>query len=664
MRISDNFISIDTEYHTNELGIIDNVYCVCCTNNKNIVYKKWVSHKSDPNILKEIAEYYNIENPIYVCHALDKAERRSLKFLGVNVLDYDFICTWHLAKMLQNSFSKKSDNVQMKLKVFASDMEAIEESVQNKLKKSKSLSYAGLCKSLLNVNIDCDRKTYMRSLCIEDKTENNENEIMEYCADDTKYLMPLLQKLSLQYYKCLYKSFCPIRYEMFDNLKYESCFKYLTCQCKSILLFGEIADKGLPVDIKRCNTIRKNALLYREQLKANFNEKYPDSYTLKNGLYCENTTKTQEYIGECIKRARLQNSYPKSSKTGKYSMSSDTLKDYFKGQDCFGEHYRLLNKLTRLLNIVAKQDDSPFNYIVDENLWYESLQPYGTITSRCTPSTKRFVFGWHKSLYGILNPPKGKWLVELDFGSQETFVQACICKDNTYNEIYNSKDIYLAFANKMRLVPDDDWNNLSKDELKDKYKDVRSRIKSLILGLSYGMGSAKLSKRLGIDIISAEQYTSMFKAILYKSTKYKSLLTDIADNCNAFSLPDGFICRTDKHNNNFTTIGNWPFQSAGGTILRALIKKLYTEGLLDCVRSTIHDAIFFEVNEGDYTTIEKIANIMKESANTVLNAPEGWSIKVGEPSIIKHGDIWCADSDTYVEQFTELLNFKSNKESN
>ena len=77
------------------------------------------------------------------------------------------------------------------------------------------------------------------------------------------------------------------------------------------------------------------------------------------------------------------------------------------------------------------------------------------------------------------------------------------------------------------------------------------------------------------------------------------------------------------------------------------------------MRATIHDAIFFEVNEGDYNTINKITNIMKESANKILNAPEGWTIKVGEPDIIKNGDIWCAGNDTYVEQFKELLDFKS-----
>jgi hypothetical protein len=86
----------------------------------------------------------------------------------------------------------------------------------------------------------------------------------------------------------------------------------------------------------------------------------------------------------------------------------------------------------------------------------------------------------------------------------------------------------------------------------------------------------------------------------------------------------------------------------------------YRNGNLDAtILATIHDAIFFQVNEGDYATIEKISNMMKDAANKILNATNGWSIKVGSPDIIKNGDIWCADSDIFVDQFKELLNFKS-----
>lgn len=263
-----------------------------------------------------------------------------------------------------------------------------------------------------------------------------------------------------------------------------------------------------------------------------------------------------------------------------------------------------------------------------------------------------------------MNPPEGKWLVELDYGSEETFVQACICRDAVYNEIYNSKDIYLAFANKMKLIPDDDWNNLPKNELKDKYHDVRTSIKSLILGLSYGMGPKKLAQRLSIPLMKAQAYTEKINGILNCSTQYKHRLQRKVNSCKAFTLPDGFICQcADKAaNNNATTIINWPFQSGGGMILRSLVHNL--RKLVDAhelkanIVCTIHDALFFEVAEGDYETINQVSNLMKEVANRVLLAPEGWSIKVGSPEIIKRGDIWTPDM-AFNSQFEELLNFKS-----
>ena len=666
--ILNRLIAIDTEYHTDKYGRIDKVFCLCAQNASGKTFKKWtINYTGD--ILSELKTFYDIENPIYVEHAFDKAERRALKFLGTDNSQYDFICTYHLAKMLQNSFCKASARIKLKKKVFETDAERIEESTNIAKAKVDSLSYAGLCRKYGLALIDTKHKDAMRKLCIDDTTDGYEQAIMDYCAEDTQFLIPLFKRLFNEYFKALKGSFCPLRPGYFDNIKPMDAVKCLIKQMLYVNEFGDIADYGLPLDVDRVEKVKKNAPAYREKLKQDFNAKYPGTFKVgKDMLLHEDTKVLQEYLKKSIDELGIKD-YPTSS-TGKLSMSSDILKEYFGHKDCFGEHYRQLNKFIRKLSGVSKQDDNPFNYIIDGNIWYESLQPYGTITSRCTPSTKRFIFGWHKSLYGLLNPKPGKWLVELDYGSEETFVQACICKDVAYNEIYNSKDIYLAFANKMRLVPDDDWNNLPKAELKEKYHEVRSSIKSLVLGLSYGMGAKKLSQRLGLTLIQAECYVEQVNRILGKSTKYKGLLRNRIQRCKAFSLPDGFICKGAEHftDNNTTTIINFPFQSGGGMILRVLVHfltKAIKEGTVKAkVLATIHDAVVFLVDEGDYDTINHISEIMRTSANKVLAAPSGWSIKVGDPSIIKHGNIWCADDEQFVEQFKELLNFESNKENN
>lgn len=662
--ILNRLIAIDTEYHTNKQGIIDKVFCLCAQNVAGKTFKQWtVNYTGD--ILSEIKTFYGISEPIFVCHAMDKAERRALKFLGTDNSKYDFICTYHLAKMLQNTFCKSSARVKMKNLVFTSDTSRIEAANMINRIKVDSLSYAGLCCKYSLALIDTAHKEAMRKLCIDDTTDGSEQQIMDYCAEDTQFLIPLFKQLFNEYFRALKGSFCPLRPGMFDNISPMDGVKCLIRQMMYVNEFGDIADYGIPLDMTRVEKVKQNALAYREKLKADFNAKYPGTFKIgKDSLLHEDTKVLQTYLKSCIDTLKIKD-YPVSS-SGRLSMSSETLKEYFGHKDCFGEHYRQLNKLVRKLNVVSKQDDNPFSYILEgtNRIWYESLQPYGTITSRCTPSTKRFVFGWHKSLYGIMNPPEGKWLVELDYGSEETFVQACICRDAVYNEIYNSKDIYLAFANKMKLIPDDDWNNLPKNELKDKYHDVRTSIKSLILGLSYGMGPKKLAQRLSIPLMKAQAYTEKINGILNCSTQYKHRLQRKVNNCKAFTLPDGFICQcADKvADNNATTIINWPFQSGGGMILRSLVHNL--RKLVDAhelkanIVCTIHDALFFEVAEGDYETINKVSNLMKEVANRVLLAPEGWSIKVGTPEIIKKGDIWTPDN-AFNSQFEELLNFKS-----
>lgn len=659
--ILNRLIAIDTEYHCDNIGKIDKVYCICATDNNGRQFKKWFDNQLDANILSEISQCYNIENPIWVCHYFEGAERRALKFLGVECYKYDFICTYYTAKMLQNTFDKHSKRLELKHQVFESESEAIE--VASKIKKSKedSLSYAGLCHKYNLALVDTKHKAAMRKLCIDNITEGHEHEILDYCAEDTKFLIPLFKNLFNEYAPLLNNSFCPLNTNAFRNIDVEKAIKALIIQLKYVNDFGDISDNGLPVDVNRVEKVKRNAPEWSFELKRKFNEKYPGvySYNEKKKSYTRCDNAVQKYLAKCINDLRIKN-YPKTD-SGKLATSRDILKDYFKNTDSFGEDFRQHTKLITILNKVSGDENNPLNSIVDGKLWYESLEPCGTITGRCTPKRK-FIFGWHKSLYGLLNPEHGKWLVELDYSSEETFVQTCICKDNTYNDIYNSKDIYLSFANKMGMIPDSDWNALSKDDLKEKYKSVRAIIKPMILGMSYGMGPNKLATTLGISFDKAKRYLDAINCTIHKSAEYKHNIPEFAArySAKAFSTLDGFICKYNALNANHTTITNFPFQSGGSMILKYLVHNLMTEyrngNLNATILATIHDAVFFEINEGDYDTINRISEIMRTSANRVLNAPEGWSIKVGEPEIIKHDMIWCAGNDAYVEQFKELLN--------
>lgn len=645
-----NLIAVDTEYFTNNIRQIENVYCVACTDKTGRVFTKWTSSTKDHEILDEIINYYGYEKDsvVFVCHALDLAERRAFKFLGVDVKAYKWLDTYHIARMLTNTFTKKKDQNL-----------SIDESIAQKLSKAQSLSYAGLCAQYHLALIDTEHKQAMRKLCIENTTEGHEQQIMEYCADDTKFLIPLFTKLFAQYKTLLNNAFCPLAPHKFDNVTSLVAFEALLQQCTTIINFGEIADRGLPINTAHALKIKQNSLIYREKLKREFNAKYPGCYELspKDNLYHEKSKVIQKYLAEQLRAANIIN-FPRTD-SGNLSTSTDILWDRFKNTDTFAEHYSNCKWTCNQLNKCAKLDENPFDYIIDnDKLWYESLNCYGTITGRCAPSTKRFIFGWPKFLYGIMEPQKGKWLVELDFSSEETEIQAAICRDSVYNDIYQSKDIYLAFANKMGLIPDEDWNNLPKKELKDKYKAIRSKIKPVVLGLSYGMQAQRLSEHAKMPLYEAEQYVHQITQVILKKSSYvkERMCNLIAPK--AFALPDGFICKYDARTANHTTVGNWAFQSGGSDILHNIINKFDDLNGRVKILASIHDAIFFEITEDDYEAIEHTKQQMIKIANEtlgIMNKP-GWGIKVGDPEIITNGNPWTPEHN-FDKQFYELLNY-------
>lgn len=641
-------IAIDTEYHCNKkIGLIDNVYCISASDMNGHTFSKWLSHTKDSDILETILNQFKVPSDddsdvkyIFICHALEKAERRALLHLNVDVEKYNFICTWHLAKMLQNTFSSKKGD-------------------------KDSLSYASLCAKYNLSLIDTEHKEQMRKLCIDDNTEGHEDEIMQYCTEDTAFLIPLFNKLFVQYHSRLNNSFCPIKdsnpiaLKTFQNITTNVSIECLINLNRNILEFGKVADKGIRLNPERVSKIRQNAPAFRSELKKRFNEQYPGCYRIENSkqgkIYVRDTKKVQEYLKQSIIELKLAN-YPKT-KTG-YSTDSDTLKEYFKYTDTFGEHYRQHTKRITLLNKVSKVEDNPLDSIIDcDKMWYESLEPMGAITGRCTPKGK-FIFGWHKSFYGLMEPPKGKWYCELDYSAEETFIQACICKDKVYHKLYASKDIYLGFVRLLGQLPENDWKDLSVDELKDKYGTIRKQYKTVLLGLSYGMGTQKLAEKGKMSYTRAEKVVNDVKRILSASTRYKEMLSCIPSRVKAFSCPDGFICAYDE-NAKFTSFANWPFQAGGAYILRVLLHRLLIENI-DVIAS-VHDAVVFQVDEGDYDTINKARQIMQDVVSDVLNEKEH-VIKVGKPDIIKHGDIWCADEDDEnpknKQQFVELLNYE------
>ena len=635
-------IAIDTEYNTNEnLGTINKVFCIAACDESNNKFVKWFDEQYDPNILDEIATFFNIENPIFVCFAFEKAERKALLRLGVNLHKYDFIDSYLIEKFL-------TCNVE-------------------RTEKVQSLSLVETTKRYKLTLRDYEQKELMRQYCINDETAGHEQDIMDYCFDDVKDLIPLFKRQLVKYREAityalnvhqnkeLLERFNKNSRRYPDINEDESFYNIFTLHCEMLKGFGEIADRGIPIDVNRIQHLKDRASIIQTRLEDDLMSKYASELfkTDKHGKRSMCMMTAQDLLKKDLTPAQLE-TYPKTSKSGSLKMGKDELKEYFKNKTGFGHDLYEYTKIRSSLKML--KNCKPEN-IFENYLKYESLKPWGTKTGRCAPSTKKFIWGWHKALFPIVQPTDDNtWLVELDFNSQETFLQAALCKDEVCYEAYCSKDIYLYFLHRFGEIPDEDWRILTSDELKDKYHKLRKPFKGVILGSSYGLGAAKLASRENISIEQAKERLSLIESTMEASSRFKRHIFDACNEFDYIGTDDFALAKLPLTNDKiYTVMKNFSFQSMGATILHWIVREIYNNPNKYHVKviSTVHDALWFECKKNDYEAIKSIETLMSAYANHYSHAPAGWSIKIGEPEIIERGD-WFVGDKEYINLFATL----------
>ena len=636
-------IAIDTEYNANEnLGTINKVYCIAACNESGNRFTKWFNDQNNPNILEEIKTTLNVENPIFVCFAFEKAERKALLKLGVDLRKYDFIDSWLIEKFLTQSIEKSDKS------------------------KPDGLSLVATTKRYKLTIRNCEQKELMRQYCITDTTTNHEQEIMDYCFDDVKDLIPLF-KLQLNKYReavkfalnahrnqALHVRFNKNSKRYPDINSDESFYNIFTLHCEMLKGFGEIADRGIPVDDNRIQHLKDRADTIQKRLEDNLMQKYSAQLfkTNKNDKRSLSMLIVQELLQQNLTEAQLK-IYPRT-KTGLLKTGKDELKEYFKNKTGFGhdlyEYIKIRSSLKMLANCKSEN-------IYENHIKYDSLGPWGTKTGRCAPSTKKFIWGWHKILFPIIQPADDDtWLVELDYNSQETFLQAALCKDEVCYEAYRSKDIYMYFLHRFGEIPTIDWDTLTTDELKKKYGHLRKPFKGVLLGSSYGLGANKLASRENITVEQAKERLKLIDGSMEASSKFKHQIYEACNEFDYIGTDDFSLAKLPLRNDNiYTTMKNFSFQSMGATILHWVVRELYKNPDKYNVKviSTVHDALWFECKKGDMAAIRKVSELMKSFANHYSLAPVGWSIKIGSPEIVEKGD-WFIGEDISIELFTEL----------
>ena len=607
-----NHISIDFEYHVNEDKSLTPICVALYDEATQKTVKLWLRDNSGLPLLKRILLHHR-EDSILICHAMELAEARVFKTIGLNPCDFKWRDTWLEARLLDNSFFLPG--------------------------RVPSYSLVECCRKYLGVERDEDVKQEMRNYCILDTTAGHEQEIMDYCADDVKDLLDLANVLLDKYMERVSKM-ASIR----DVCRFSE--DTLVGWTYAVNCSSEIAERGLPVDNDTVEAIRQKAPEAVRKLKIAFEAKYPGSFNFSvlKKTATEKISKSMAglnaHMEKFVESIGAKNTWAKSEKTGKWSLDSGLLKDY-KGTECFaGDLYRLQKNITALQGLVSERADKNWlrNWSQDEGrLAYGSLCPFRSATGRFQPRpSEGFVPGWAHWLYCVLNPRKGRMLFEIDFHAEETALQAIITHDSAYAEIYKAKDTYLWIGMMLGVIPKEDYESMPVKELKKKYHAERGYLKTFFLAWSYGAGATHLAQIAKIPVEKSKKWVNDLNNRVFKvSTQWKHRILDATDpvtgKFHTLALPDGFQSRCHKTGREEkkpdTTKMNFPFQGFGAYLLRELVKRCHEQDIY--VVCTIHDALLFECDEGDMEAVKRANDLMITTSRELLGSD---LLEVGAPA--------------------------------
>jgi DNA polymerase family A len=251
-----------------------------------------------------------------------------------------------------------------------------------------------------------------------------------------------------------------------------------------------------------------------------------------------------------------------------------------------------------------------------------SLFPFGTATGRNAQA--KSLFNAHASMRSFMKFPEDKIGLYDDWRTQEVGIAAARSGDPQLAKDYRAGDIYHALALMCGITSLDakSWKATPEG------KSQRQRMKSLQLGINYGMGVLSLSRGLdrhpmiGSEVIIRHQqrhptYWSWRANIVQRAMLERVIVSDF----------DGWPLHISTSPNK-RTLYNFPMQSGGAEMLRLAANRLCDAGLVPSM--LVHDGILFELDNEE--EVEHANEIMRAAGTEVCG---GFEIGVDEDQVAR-----------------------------
>lgn len=616
--------AVDFEYYYDDDR---NIVPLCVAMSDGTKTHAWwlLDDKQRNNFIATVNKYR--DTAVFIAHAIEPAEGRCFYMLGLDPNEFNWRDTFIESVIVNNT---------------------------NRLKRVEN-NLVAVTKRYLNIEIDSEHKAYVRDLIINRQHIGNEAEILDYCKSDVHHLLKIANKLSNAYYKVWRRSISVL------GKRTGSIGDILLNIGKTSARYAIIGCRGIPLNPYYVNLLKTNAKECLASVQTRFNDRY-NIYDIGRKI----TRKTDRVQSLLQQFADSKGANWAKTDSGKLSTAEATLKEW-KGSDTFPDHLRTHGKTCRVLSSFCKTGERNWlnNYNPTAEKICPSLFPYGTQTGRCAAKPKSgFIYTWGKQFRGLISPPEGYCLIEMDYGSQEVVISADWSGDKAMLDSYLQNDYYLAFMQKCGKFPSDLPLPTEEERalpLYQPYKQMRQLSKGCCLGLSYGMGVDKLAVSMSTDRGTATEYKNSFEKVYKQYTRKRQELKRIAS-CKegiALSFPDGYIYDVFPSNMGTRSINsllNLPIQGLGSVMLRNLVHLCFERGLY--LIATVHDAVVImcKESEKEQKAVE-LRQAMLDASELVLGTK---NMKVGAPEYTFHNIPSVHGAD---KEWTELVRLLEEAES-
>jgi DNA polymerase I len=358
---------------------------------------------------------------------------------------------------------------------------------------------------------------------------------------------------------------------------------------------AQIQARGMPIDLALWNLVQENKTAVIRELLRQFDPSHDNDDPIYNA-------------GGEWSYSRFESWLARAGVAAWPRLDSGQL-------DTDGDAFRLMYHIPGIEDLHALRDS--LGVIVRAKLPIgrdgrnrPSLFPFGTATGRNAHG--KSLYNAHASVRSFMVFPQDTIGIYLDWRTQEVGVAAALSEDPALIGDYRGGDVYHALALLCGLTTDTDplrW--------KREHPDMRQRMKSLQLGVNYGMGVASLAAGLDRHPVIASDFIERHKRRYPRFWWWRDNQVQAAMLDRQIGSVFGWPLRLTTSPNT-RTLYNFPMQSGGAEMLRLAAQRLVEVGTVPCM--LIHDGILLEA-ESEHE-IEEAKEIMRWAGREVCNGLE------------------------------------------